>query len=184
MALVSCLDCSPEDLLKKLILSTLVSPVWGPAVSQTWEVLTQGCHTVTGACWDHRLKGICLPSYLQKKNGSDPSYIASLTLHNLNQGKCIIQRGEPSLFTLYIYSLCYEFFCWHGRASSPLGQATLVFCCQPGKCLCFGDGEGSLRSSKFSFQLESVFLPWHISVKPLQAPGLYVEGFSSQRALF
>lgn len=66
--------------------------------------------------------------------------------------KCIIQWGESSLFTLNIDSLCCEYLCWDGRAFSPLGQATLLFCCQPGKGLCFGDGKDSVRSSKLSFQ--------------------------------
>lgn len=115
---------------------------------QRGEVLAQGCHTITGTCWDHWLKGNCFPGYLRKKNVSDPSYSTSLALYHLNQGKRIIQRGESSLFTSYIYSFNFEFFLlrWKGF------HWTLLFCCQPGKCLCFGDGEGSVGSSKLSFQ--------------------------------
>lgn len=157
--------------------------MWGPAVSQRGETLPQGSQTMTGTCWDPCLKGNCLPGYLQKKNGSDPSYIMSLTSYYLNQRKCIIQRGESSLFTLSIYSLCCDFFWLRQKGFQSFWNFAVLL--SGGQVSLFWEWRRQREKEQtfLSALLQSVSLPWCISVKPLQAPGPSVEWFSSQRAL-
>lgn len=98
------------------------------------------------------VKGNCFPGYLQKKNSSDPLYIMSLTSYHLSWRKCVIQQGESSLFTLSIYSLCCEFFLLRQKGFQSTWTSNFAVLLSAGKCLCFGNGESSVRSSKLSFQ--------------------------------
>lgn len=132
--------------------------MWGPAVSQRGETLPQGSQTMTGTCWDPCLKGNCLPGYLQKKNGSDPSYIMSLTSYYLNQRKCIIQRGESSLFTLSIYSLCCDFFLVEAEGLSVL----LKLCCfavRRASVSVLGMEKAAWEGANFPFSTAAICVP-------------------------